>query len=364
MTLTDTAIAPGPDAEAPPPVLKILLPLPHRLNCFLRLWLLKFLATVFYALDRLMHPPPPSIRPTLIKHYPCRPKLQTRIFFPPNYSSLSGTLLPTYLSIHGGGFAVGDPQQDDEWCTMWAKRTGHLVISLDYSKAPLSTFPDPVYDVAALATAVIEDASLPIDKSKISMGGFSAGANLALCASQLPPLRGLIKAAIVYYPIVNWDHTPADKLARRPYKTGPKDNLAEASYWFDWAYVPAQTNRRHPLLSPYHTDKSNLPPWIYMIAAEWDMLRLEAQIMVHELAGTNLHLRDAEHPEDFEAGTYKWTLAKKCRHGFTHHFGLKAEVKKKREEKCKPIYDEAVEWIAKALESTTTTSSTEEEKKI
>ena len=331
--------------EDVPPLLKVRLPLPHRLNCFIRLWLLKALATVAYAVDRFLHPPPPSTHPTLIKRYPCRPTLRTRIFYPPGYKT--DGLLPLYLSIHGGGFALGDSQQDDEFCVMWAKRTGMLIVSLDYSKAPLYPFPVGVFDVAALAEAVLSDASLPIDKARVAIGGFSAGGNLALCASQLPNLKGTIKAALSFYPIVDWGHDPAEKLRRRPYKGGPKESLEAMSYWFDWGYVSAGQNRHGPLLSPYYANKEDLPPWIYIIGAQWDMLRLESQKMIHELAGLG---EKEDQEEDFEKGTYKWTLARGSTHGFTHHFGQKPEKKKRREEKCAPIYDEAVKWMEKALE--------------
>ncbi|KAI1077925.1 alpha/beta hydrolase fold protein [Whalleya microplaca] len=335
------------EQEGAPPLLKVRLPLPHRLNCFLRVWALKLLATIVYAVDRLIHPPPASIHPTLIKRYACRPALQTRVFYPPSYKS--GDLLPLYLSIHGGGFAVGDPQQDDEFCTMWAKRTGMLIVSLDYSKAPLHPFPVGVYDVAALANAVLADSDLPIDKTKVAIGGFSAGANLALCASQLPGLRGTVRAALTFYPIVDWSHPPDVKLARRPYTGGPRDALEHSSYWFDWGYVSPGQNRRDPLLSPCYAARGDLPAWIYVVGAQWDILRLESQTMIHELAGLGGAEKKKDPEEDFEVGTYKWTLARGCSHGFTHHFGQKPERKRRREEKCAPIYEEAIKWMAKAL---------------
>ncbi|TVY36956.1 Arylesterase [Lachnellula subtilissima] len=301
-------------------------------------------ASIVFAVDRHLNPPPPSLRPTLINFYPCRSKLQTRVFFPPNYKP--GELLPLYLNIHGGGFAVCDPQNDDEFCVMWAKRTGMLIVSLDYSKAPLYPFPVAVYDVAALANAVLADTSLPIDRTRVVIGGFSAGGNLALCASQLPGLNGHIKAALTFYPIVDWGHPPNEKLEMRPYKGGPIDYLEVPSYWFDWGYVAPGQNRRDPLLSPCYAKKQDLPPWIYIIGAQWDMLRLESQDMIHDLAGLK-YLEDQE--ADFENGTYKWTLAKGCSHGFTHHFRQTSEKKKKREEKCEPIYEEAHAWLKKAL---------------
>jgi acetyl esterase/lipase len=326
------------------PLLKIRLPFSHRLNCFIRLWLLKLLAFLFFAVDRLLHPPPRSSCPTLIKTYPCRPRLQTRVFFPSNYKT--GDLLPLYLDIHGGGFAVGDPQSDDEFCAMWAKCTGMLIVSLDYSKAPLHPYPSAVNDIAALANAVLDDSTLPIDKSRVVIGGFSAGGNLALCASQLPGLRGVIKAALTFYPPVDWSHPPNEKLAMRPYKEGPKDSLEFSSFWFDWAYVAPGQNRRDPLLSPCYAKKEDLPPWIYIIGAQWDILRLESQEMIHELAGLR---GKKDHEQDFESGTYKWTLATGCSHGFTHHFGRTQAKKEEREQMCKPIYAEAHRWLKKAL---------------
>ncbi|KAM3065595.1 hypothetical protein ACMFMF_010817 [Clarireedia jacksonii] len=330
--------------EGAPPLLKVRLPFTHRMNCFLRIWILKAIAYIVFTFTRLVHRPPPSLHPTLIRYYLSKPTLQTRIFFPSTYKS--GDKLPIYLNIHGGGFAICDPRHDDDFCVMWAKRTGMLVVSLDYSKAPLSTFPTPVYEIAALANAVLADSSLPIDETKIVIGGFSAGGNLALCAAQLPELKGRIKAALTFYPIVDWSHPPNEKLDMRPYKGGPKDQLEYSSYWFDWAYVPVGQNRRDPLLSPCYARRENLPPWIYIVGAQWDMLRLESQEMIHHLAG----LDGVEDPEeDFEVGTYKWTLARGCSHGFTHHFGQSEKKKKKREEKCEPIYEEAKRWIHKAL---------------
>jgi acetyl esterase/lipase len=54
----------------------------------------------------------------------------------------------------------------------------------------------PTYEIGAIAQAVINDDKLPIDKSRVAIGGFSTGGNLATSAAQLPLLRGKIKAAV------------------------------------------------------------------------------------------------------------------------------------------------------------------------
>ncbi|KAJ5272432.1 Alpha/beta hydrolase fold-3 [Penicillium angulare] len=335
----------------PIPVLpKERLSLLHRTNCFLQLWLLKSLAAVYFLVLRLIKPPQPGTKPTVTKRYACRPNLETRIFYPRSYDPAHRELLPLYINIHGGGFALCDATVDDPFCSGWADRTGMLVVSLNYRKAPLYPFPTATFDIAEVAKCVLADDSLPIDHSRITIGGFSAGATLALSASQLPGLKGLIKAAVLYYPIVDFSHPPNVKLDSRPYKDGPKESLEKSSWWLDWAYVSVGQNRRDPILSPIYAGKNELPPWIYMIGAQWDMLRLEAQQMIHELAG--LEDRGAvEQEEDFEMGTYKWTLARGCPHGFTHESpGRKkgGDNRRKREETTREIYQEAHVWLKKS----------------
>jgi hypothetical protein len=69
------------------------------------------------------------------------------------------------------------------------------------------------------------------------MEGFSAGGNLALSASQLPGLKGTVKAIVAYYPVIDFSISPSIKLAFRPYKGGPKDRFGDASWWLDWGYI-------------------------------------------------------------------------------------------------------------------------------
>lgn len=83
-----------------------------------------------------------------------------------------------------------------------------------------------------------------------------------------------------------------------------------------------------------------------MIAAQWDMLRLEAQQMIHRLAG----LHDKEDQEaSFETSAYKWTLARGCTHGFTHGQEGNAAERAYRKKVCEDIYGQAHEWLKSAL---------------
>jgi acetyl esterase/lipase len=332
------------DDQSHPPVPKLKYPLIDRLSWCATLYFYKIAASIIFFFRRGLHRASHNPRPRLVIEYPCRPGLKNRVFFPPHYDA--GDTLPLYLSIHGGGFSFGEPEQDDGFCESWAKRTGMLVVSVDYRKAPMHPFPTASYDVAAIANSILCDERLPIDTSRVAMGGFSAGGNLALSASHLPGLKGTVKAIVAYYPVIDFSISPSIKLAFGPYKGGPKDRFGDASWWLDWGYIRVGENRRHALLSPCYAKKSDLPPWIYIVGAQWGMFRLEAQSMIHGVAG----LEDREDQEEpFEKDTYKWTMAKGCSHGFTHSRTKDPVRRSKNQQTCEQIYQEAHKWLKKSV---------------
>ncbi|OJJ98470.1 hypothetical protein ASPACDRAFT_61980 [Aspergillus aculeatus ATCC 16872] len=324
------------------PLPKALLPLYHRIYCFLWLWGLKLIATIHAIYKDLIHPPPPGTHPTLTLHLPSRPTLQTRIFYPPTYTAGQPTLLPTYINLHGGGFAVNTARFDDPFCASWSQRTGMLVLSLDYRKIPLHPFPTAIHDVEAQILDLLADTALPIDRTRLVIGGFSAGASLALAVAQLPSLRRKLRAAICYYPIVDFSHSPPDKMHARPYQDYWRDHLGDAGWWIDWGYVCPGQDRRDPLLSPWYAAAEDLPERLYMVAAEFDLLRVEAQEMIHRLAELEGR-RDKE--EGFEVGGYKWTMARGCRHGFTH--GSSKGRRSRRVRVREEIWEEARGWLVR-----------------
>jgi acetyl esterase/lipase len=55
-----------------------------------------------------------------------------------------------YLNVHGGGFVIGHPEQDDPWCRYLAAHADVVVVNTDYVLAPHRRFPSPaeqIYDV-------------------------------------------------------------------------------------------------------------------------------------------------------------------------------------------------------------------------
>ncbi|KAK7740622.1 hypothetical protein SLS62_011063 [Diatrype stigma] len=382
--------APLPAATHPP-----LTALAH----FCRIWLMKIIAFLGLRLIRLLRPAPPETRPSFTRRYACRPGLEVRFFVPPPALATAGLKekeqtreTPLYIDIHGGGFAVGDAELDDAFCSGWARRTGMLVASLSYRKAPRHPVPTAAGDVAALAAAVIADDDLPrrirIDRSRVVCGGFSAGGNLCLAASLLAPLSGKVRAAVSYYPIVDFSSPPHQKYADRLYKGGRRaattttttsaarsveatakggaaaaagqviedefDSIATSGPCLDWGYVPVGHNRKDPVLSPrYAARRDQLPPSVCLVGAQHDMLCREAREMAHWLARRPVPARGAPGWEDSweDCGRrYKWVLAKGARHAFAEDFRREKSARAdRRREFADGIFDDVHRWLRETV---------------
>ncbi|KAK5938180.1 hypothetical protein PMZ80_009769 [Knufia obscura] len=103
-----------------------------------------------------------------------------RVFSPAGSPPASGW--PLLIWFHGGGFAAGNIDSDNDLCSLACRDVGCVVANVDYRLAPEHPYPAAVEDVAALLHWITKDkgaANLNINTSKIALGGASAGANLA-----------------------------------------------------------------------------------------------------------------------------------------------------------------------------------------
>lgn len=275
------------------------------------------------------------------------------IFYPASYtaqpSTITTTRLPTVLTIHGGGFILGDPTHNETWNRTLTTTHPFLTIALDYRKAPLHPFPTPTHDLAALIHAVLTDHTLPIDPARVALVGFSAGANLALSVSQLPSLQGRIRAVIPCYPVVDYTTSNAAKAHARQYKPSLAgytrsrplggDMLTPLMPLFDWGYVRAGQRCDDPLLSPYYADRKKLPRDVFVVACELDMLAAEAWRAACRWAGKRVPEREEkvgraevvgegvlvtkgdeqyawEEVEEVDESRVRWLLVPDTLHGF------------------------------------------------
>jgi acetyl esterase/lipase len=325
------------------------LPLPTRIYYYACLLSLRILFRVFFNLRSIFKAPAP---PTLVKSYPSTPQLRNRIFYPPTYTS-SSDRLPLYLSIHGGGFVFGYTSMDDTVNTKVCSDWNVLVISLDYPKTPTVRYPVPIQQLVATILSIFADDSLPFDRDRVAIGGYSAGGELALSVCLDPQLKGKIHVVIPFYPVTDNTISATVRRDTRPYRyKGEMDGLVKFIPILQYGYIPAGQDLREPRLSPGFAAREDLPAWICTVGAELDILCNEAGAMMGRLAGKQLVKvgetvgLGGQDRDGFEAdgGRLKWTLVKGARHGFTHQQAKSKQDKEKMTDSDK-VFKALGEWL-------------------
>lgn len=95
---------------------------------------------------------------------------------------LSPDSAPTgvYLHIHGGGLIMGSADSQDPMYERIIENTGQAVVSVDYRLAPQHPYPAAWDDCEAAAVWLAENAKREFGTDKLTIGGESAGATLAV----------------------------------------------------------------------------------------------------------------------------------------------------------------------------------------
>lgn len=101
------------------------------------------------------------------------PDLRILIYTPP--ASAEG-ILPCLFNIHGGGYVIGIPEQNDLANRLKALELGAVVVATSYRLAPETPFPGALEDCYAALSWVAENAKeIGIDVARIAVSGESAG---------------------------------------------------------------------------------------------------------------------------------------------------------------------------------------------
>ncbi|CAD6578800.1 MAG: hypothetical protein CYPHOPRED_000676 [Cyphobasidiales sp. Tagirdzhanova-0007] len=311
------------------------------ISYWIRLKLFQLVVSVAFTLRRL----PVGDLPTYTKRYSVLPSSPARIFIPRTYKA-GDALLPLFIDIHGGGFALCDPRVDDSDNAILCHMHGICVVSIGYRKGPSWKWPTAPNDCAALIAAVLEDAELPVDKSKVAVGGYSAGANIALASVQLNSLHERITGVVAYYPVVDLSRTLKTKLSYSKVAPGRKrDMLIRLSPCFGYSYVPPGTYMRDPLLSPIFAKRSNLPKKLCLIGCEYDMLCGEARDMAEQLAEGEMGERRT-YADAWEQGGVRWELLPGVEHGFNMvPAGKDPEVLAEKRRRTEKMHQSVADWL-------------------
>jgi acetyl esterase/lipase len=104
------------------------------------------------------------------------PLVRVRVYRPQPAASAR----PALLWIHGGGFIIGQPEQDATHLIEIARELGMVIVAVEYRLSPEHPYPKPIEDCyAALSWLYNHAASLGVRPDRIAIGGNSAGAGLA-----------------------------------------------------------------------------------------------------------------------------------------------------------------------------------------
>lgn len=176
-----------------------------------------------------------------------------------------------HVHLHGGGWWMGSTATADAMCRELAAASGLVVASVDYALAPERPWPAAPEDCYAALTWLVASAEqLGMDATSVSVGGESAGANLAAVVTLMA--RDRSGPALVG----QWLDVPAVDLAlpttpsQQAFGRGFGLDTEDCRRIIEW-YL-AGRDATDPLVSPARAALHHLPPALVTVA-ELDPLR-------------------------------------------------------------------------------------------
>ncbi|MBZ5607544.1 MAG: alpha/beta hydrolase [Acidobacteriia bacterium] len=197
--------------------------------------------------------------------------------------------------FHGGGWVIGDLDTHDVPCRAIARRSGAVVVSVDYRLAPEHKFPAAVTDCYAATVWVSENAArLGIDPQRICVGGDSAGGNLAaVVALKSRDEKGpAIALQAMVYPVT--DLSSFDTDSYQEFAQGYQLTRTMMD-WFRDLYLGSAEDGRSAHASPLLArDLRGLPPAV-ILTAECDPLRDEGEAYAKRLKDAGVPVASTRH---------------------------------------------------------------------
>jgi acetyl esterase len=237
-----------------------------------------------------------------------------RLYYPVE-SSHNGWM----LWIHGGGFMTGGLDTHDTLCRRLALTSGQVVVSIDYRLAPENRYPAALTDCyAALCWLRKHAEELDLDSEMASVGGSSAGGNLAAALTLLNRDQGgaPLRHQLLVYPFV--DATMSFE-SYTSHAVGYQLTTEMMRHYLE-NYLGSYDTLTDPYLSPlWALDHSGLPP-AHVVIAELDPLAGESAAYAARLASAGVSV---------EISHYSGVM-----HGFFAQAGVLEKARIAQERSC------------------------------
>ena len=194
----------------------------------------------------------------------------------------NNTKLPCLIYMHGGGWIIGDLDSHDGVCVDIALDGDCQVIALDYGLSPENKFPKALYQCHEIFNEVFQNAdAFNIDKNRLSIGGDSAGGNLALSSTLLMMKNGgpLPLYQFLIYPCIdkNFDSYSYLKHSEAPFLT------KKMMLWFFDTYLNGPEDYSNALAFPILEKSFSGMPKTVLLNAELDPLATEGKKLAKKL---------------------------------------------------------------------------------
>jgi acetyl esterase/lipase len=206
--------------------------------------------------------------------------------------------LPCHVTLHGGGWEFGSVAElvAEAICRQRCAEADCVVVSVDYRLAPEHRYPIPLDDChAALRWTVANAGTLGIDPGNVSIGGSSAGGNLAAAVALRCREEGgpALRFQLLEVPALDLTRDIArETLASGILPDVPQPTMDSGTR----AYLGDPGQAHEPLASPlFAADLRGLPP-AHVMTAEFDMLRTEGERYAERLRAAGVPTTHRRYP--------------------------------------------------------------------
>jgi acetyl esterase/lipase len=193
--------------------------------------------------------------------------VKVRVFVPDHADGV-------YLHLHGGGWAFGSADGQDERLWRLAEQARLAVVSVEYRLAPEHPFPAGPDDCEAAARWLVKHAVAEFGTERLLIGGESAGAHLSVVTllrlRDRHGITGAFRAAHLLFGPYDLSMTPSQRSFGSRQLLSNTDAI-RGSYEL---FTPGmgQEQRRAPEVSPLFANLTRLPPARIVVGTEDPLL--------------------------------------------------------------------------------------------